>query len=73
MFQGLLYFIFLEELGDLNSVWKYNLMEDAWERLDVPIPSDLHDPKLVVSTNWLFLVAVQDWVPAKKSILGNYK
>jgi hypothetical protein len=56
MFQGLLYVIFLEVLGNPNSLWRYNLMDDAWKRLDVPIQSDLRDPKLVLSANLLLRI-----------------
>ncbi|KAG0613337.1 hypothetical protein M758_6G095500 [Ceratodon purpureus] len=55
IFQGFLYIYFYGSVLDEHPLWRYNLVKDAWENLDVPIIGAVH-VALVVSANRLFLV-----------------
>ncbi|KAG0562923.1 hypothetical protein KC19_9G183200 [Ceratodon purpureus] len=53
LFEGYLYSFLPKE----HPVWRYNLVKDAWENLDVPLRDKFTDARLVVTANRLFLVA----------------
>ncbi|KAG0606926.1 hypothetical protein M758_9G179800 [Ceratodon purpureus] len=53
LFEGYLYSFLPKE----HPLWRYNLVKDAWENLDVPLGDGFTGARLVVTANRLFLVA----------------
>ncbi|KAG0606928.1 hypothetical protein M758_9G180000 [Ceratodon purpureus] len=53
LFEGYLYSFLPKE----HPLWRYNLVKDAWENLDVPLRDEFTAARLVVTANRLFLVA----------------
>ncbi|KAG0619061.1 hypothetical protein M758_4G112900 [Ceratodon purpureus] len=56
IFQGYLYIYKYYSSPKEHPLWRYNLLKDAWENLDVPIGDELWSDRLIVSANRLFLV-----------------